>query len=454
MSGQNRLQYLLASGLKVLYVSGRHTAPFVAWQLAAADCGMVSDAPAASSGGQVAAYLPADSLVPVQISESRFSTRGSTVCVHRTGRPLVQASVDANLGPQGILEHLLAICGLRGSFRLSFPAVMPAESPCLHVVLHQRDHPVPSRFPCLLDLRRVRATTACPEWGVILLPPSCCLADVQACLSTDFPSLQPYSAVYVNYGRLLDRPVALHRHSVVTLLGPAPLEGLDTVLGNGSFAPLCYRGNDVAATRPGLARFLAFPCVPDGLSTTSTSTTCPSNDEVTAAAAHFFGLEKPGVDLPPDSVVFTVFDAEHGYRTFHATMQPVDDGPLAVARRAIDPAGEAMLRVLTHEVVSLPSPQIAMSLLSPETDRRLIVFDLTPFGGDITAWDVVLGHSVFDALAEHRPACADSVVGLLHEASCVCLVNHIVAAPSQSLGRDAEVVHFYLLRNAAVSGPS
>ena len=197
-----------------------------------------------------------------------------------------------------------------------------------------------------MDLRRVHAADR-PAWEVSLLPPCCSLADLQAHFSHFFPTLQAYSAVYVNYQRLRDRPIALQRHCVVTVLGMLPVEGLDTMLRDGTFAPLCFRGCDVAATRPGLARFLAFPSVPYDITSTSTTTT-----SVAAAAA------APAVS--DDFFVVTVFEAAQGFR---AICGGPDSDPTALfdrARRTLDLAADTSFRLLTHEIASLPSPQLVV----------------------------------------------------------------------------------------------
>ena len=66
-------------------------------------------------------------------------------------------------------------------------------------------------------------------------------------------------------------------------------------------------------------------------------------------------------------------------------------------------------------------------------------------------WLLRPGGSIYDALAEQCSELADRVAAQLQAAQCVCLVNHIVSAPSGGLGLDAEVIHFYLLRNGESS---
>ena len=130
---------------------------------------------------------------------------------------------------------------------------MPVSNPCsLHVVLHPKGNLVTDRIPCLIDLRRAHATGQ-PSWEVTLVPPCCCLSDLQAHFLQHFPSIQAYSAVY--YQRLRDRPIAIQRHCVITVLGASPAEGLDTVLQDGTFAPFCFRGSSLSL----VCRMMSLP---------------------------------------------------------------------------------------------------------------------------------------------------------------------------------------------------
>ena len=160
-----------------------------------------------------------------------------------------------------------------------FPALMPVENPCrLHVALHPRQPPTSDMATCLLDMRRVVQAPVAP-WLLVELPALCVLSDVQGLLHALYPANMEYGAVYINYQCLGTHPIGVHRHTVVTVLGMSPREGLDTVYGDGSFGPLCFRGNDVAATRPGLAQFLAYPAhVGPAIFTSTTTTNGPPLD--------------------------------------------------------------------------------------------------------------------------------------------------------------------------------
>ena len=440
-TGHDRLQYHVASRNMALQIAGSLTAPFVAWQLAAADSAILVRPSRASSSVPTVPTFPAETIAPAQISESRFASRHSEISVHRLGRPTASVRAGEHMAPQQLLEHIMHVCGLRGSMRLSFPAIMPAVDPCrLHVVLHPKGGPLEHHIPCLLDLRRVTASPSEP-WCVVLMPPVCTLADVQRLMLEQFTGIQPYSAAYLNYQRLRDSPLGLHRHSVITLLGMRPSDGLDVVNSNGSFGPLCYRGSDVAATRSGLAQFLAFPAVGPFSSTSTTTTSTTPSGSVPEGADSM--VDEPILDI------CTVFDTEHGYQMlpFPASLDHAHL-PRQICS-LINAPDSANLRLMESEIICLPSPQFILTTEGVAGRRRAVVFDLTPFGGDISVAAITPGQTLFDVLEARLVPSAPHILEQLQSAQCVCLVNHIVAAPSAPLGRNADVVHFYLLRNAA-----
>ena len=69
-AGLDRLQYHIAHGHRVLCIEGRAAAPFVAWQLAMADCGIMCASPAAASSRATAALVPAEMICPTQVEEA------------------------------------------------------------------------------------------------------------------------------------------------------------------------------------------------------------------------------------------------------------------------------------------------------------------------------------------------------------------------------------------------
>ena len=353
----DRLRYHIAHGSRILYADGQRTEPFLAWQLASIGGAIVSDQLPASMR-PLAPPAPTNSIVPVHLTQERFTVQNREVMVRRAGRHDALVSADPSYGPQQLLTRLVEVVHAPGSARLSFPALMPVTDPCrLHVVLHPRSLPTSDMASCLLDLRRVTQPPVAP-WQVVELPSLCVLSDVQAMLHTCCPPDTAYSAVYINYQRLSFHPVGVHRHTVVSVLGMQPQEGLDTVYRDGTFGPLCFRGNDVAATRPGLARFLAYPAHVSSHHFPTTSTTTagfsagPDSGECPQAC-------------PVASSIFTVFDTVHGVRTF--TGDP-DWSIAEVMHNAIRAAGlsfDAVPRRLQCELNCLPSPQI---LFEPPSD--------------------------------------------------------------------------------------
>ena len=197
---------------------------------------------------------PALTITPVQLTRPRFAGRHEHVVV-------------------------LHVLGLPGTGRLSFPAFMPVTEHCeLHVVVHARTQAPCDFIPCLADLRRI-AVPPGALWMVVLLPPVCTLQEVQASLTAQCPAAYFPTAIYLNSARVLNQPIAVHRHTVITPLGSHPIEGLDAISADGTFMPYVWKGCDVAATRSGLARFLA-PSAAVGEDTrfvpTTTSTTAHS----------------------------------------------------------------------------------------------------------------------------------------------------------------------------------
>ena len=109
--GHDRLQYLIADGHSSLLVAGRPLPPFVPWQLATADWSWLRASLSPPPAATTAPLLPAESIVPAQVSEERFATRCSEVQVHRLFRPLCGVLVDPNLGPTNFGQISRVPCG-------------------------------------------------------------------------------------------------------------------------------------------------------------------------------------------------------------------------------------------------------------------------------------------------------------------------------------------------------
>ena len=447
--GHERLRYHIARGSRTLFADGQRTEPFLAWQLATADGGIIADhltAPNRHFSPQ-----PVSTVIPTHLTEERFATRSHEVIVHRVNRFEAIVAADPSYGPQQLSTRIVSAVNAPGSARLSFPALMPVCNPCrLHVVLHPRQPPTSDMATCLLDMRRVvRAPLAL--WNVVELPTLCVLTDIQGLLQALYPADLAYGAIYVNYQRVGIHPVGVHRHTVITVLGPGPCEGLDAVYGDGTFGPLCFRGNDVAATRPGLAQFLAYPAHAAGsFFTTSTTTTGgPLLDS---------GLSQIGVDEDPncpetvflDAPWFTVLDTVCGVRVFTGDSAWTDEDVQSQAARMWQASGTCVPRRLAFEINSLPSPQILLCASGEGFGASTVVVDLTPFGGDVCIRVTPSGWSVLDLVASIDTALlAIQPLARLQDATCVCLTNRIITDPRSALDPSAELVQFFLLRVAA-----
>ena len=447
--GNERLRYHIARGSRTLFADGQRTEPFLAWQLATADGGIIADhltAPNRHFSPQ-----PVPTVIPTHIAEERFATRSHEVVVHRVNRVEAIVAADPSYGPQQLLTRIVSAINSRGSARLSFPALMPVCNPCrLHVVLHPRQPPTSDMATCLLHMRRVVRAPLVP-WNVVELPTLCVLTDIQGLLQVLYPADLAYGAIYANYQRVGMHPVGVHRHTVITVLGPGPCEGLDAVYGDGTFGPLCFRGNDVAATRPGLAQFLAYPAHAAGsfFATSTTTTGGPLLDS---------GLSQTGVDEDPncsgtdflDTPWFTVLDTVCGVRVFTGDPAWTDVEVQSQAARMWQASSTCVPRRLAFEINSLPSPQILLCASGEGHGASTVVVDLTPFGGDICIRVTPSQWSVLDLVASIDTALfAIQPLARLQDATCVCLANRIIIDPRSALDPSTEVVQFYLLRVAA-----
>ena len=442
-----RLRYHIARGSRVLFADGQRADPFLAWQLAGADGGIIADYQYAPSR-HFPPLEPVPTIVPMHLTEGRFATRSNEVVVHRINRPEAIVSADLAFGPQQLLTRIVTALNAPGSARLSFPAIMPASTPCrLHVVLHPRQLPTSDMATCLLDMRRVVGAPIAP-WNVVELPTLCVLSDIQGLLHALYPTDLAYGAIYANYQRLGTHPVGVHRHTVITVLGRGPCDGLDSVYGDGTFGPMCFRGNDVAATRAGLAQFLAYPAhVSSSAFPTSTTTTgSPLLD--THACSH-----APERVLPPPptgfsfSSIFTVFDTAGGVQTVTGDHNWDSNTLLHQAARFVDGQAACVPRLLSFELACLPCPQILVCREVAGVVVHTVVVDLTPFGGEFAVRTVPTGWSTLDLIASFdQTTFAVPPLARLQDATCVCLVNRVIADPRSALDPSTEVVQFYLLR--------
>ena len=373
---------------------------------------------------------PAAMILPLPLTEERFAERSEEVVVHRFERQSVRIHAQEHLPRQQLLTRILVALNARGTGRMSFPALMPVDTPSnLHVVITERHAPIVSLVPCLFDLRRV-ARPPTSTWIVVMLPPTCRLEDIQNALQAQCPPVLPSSAVYVNYEAASSRPIGIHRHTVVTILGVYPIEGLDFVTHEGLFMPMALRGSDVAVTRAGLSQFLAFPALP--LRSTSTTTT----------AVHSFGVAEEDASLN----TFTMMDSCSGVTILTVGAATSSDALIQQALSCTRLPGNPIARFLVAEIVHLPSPQIVVCGDYGAQCRRAVCFDLSPFGGTTRVVDVAEHFSAVDALSSVGPANMSlDAVALVQNALCVCIINHVIGNAFVPLGPHADVVHFYIL---------
>ena len=143
----------------------------------------------------------------------------------------------------------------------------------------------------------------------------------------------------------------------------------------------------------------------------------------------------------------TVLDTTHGVQTFTGDPKWSTAEYLRRAAGTVTAPTSCAPRLLTFELACLPSPQILLCQETAGVAANTVVVDLTPFGGTIVVRAVVPGWSVLDLLAGLDTATlATPPLARLQDATCVCLVNCVIADPRTTLALSAEVVQFYLLR--------
>ena len=417
----DRLRYQVADGSQAVLVDGQPTAPFVPGQLAGGDYCDVSS----PLGGTVLWNgEAADLIVPMLLTQERFAQQTTAIAVHRLQAPMAVVEVPAHHGPQQVLIRVLGALGLPGTGRMSCTAISPVEHVCrLHVVVHPGSQRPMQLIPCLVDLRRV-AYPPVANWAVVLLPPTCTRADVLAALAEQCPSLLPIAAAFANYVRIGERAVGVNRNTVITLTRDEPVEALDTLAPTGGFMPRVFCGSDIAALRPGFARFLAAPA---SLTSTTTSTTC------TLAVEH---NDRPrGL---ADSRVrgfanfYTAFDAgrQVKLRERPATWDPYQCIVDAVEFSSTpNPRG----RWILAQVEGFPGPQVIIVLVCPLCEPTVITCDY-PLGTPFRSF-----------LLDLQSTAARSWVEILQsQASFNCLADGMRIAGSQPLAQDVDVVLVFL----------
>ena len=148
--------------------------------------------------------------------------------------------------------------------------------------------------------------------------------------------------------------------------------------------------------------------------------------------------------LPDDfPVPFTSFDEVNGPRRLRGDAIWTLDVFIREALHTAGLPGTPIARVLKYEVVSLASPQVALTLDRGKEFRRATVFDAGPFLGHLEVVDVLPGTTVLQALALLRSLRAPlQASALLTTGRFSCFVNGQIFDPAIALPPDADVVQF------------
>ena len=154
-------------------------------------------------------------------------------------------------------------------------------------------------------------------------------------------------------------------------------------------------------------------------------------------------------DLP---LPFAVFDEEHEFSTLEGKPSWKRHDFIRAALDFARLPGAPLARFLKYEIVSLPSPQVVLTLDHGAIPHRGIVFDLQPLGGRICTLDVTPDATVADALITLQGRLAHAAAGFALEGilggTCVCHINGRIVNAWTALSHSADVAQFFLLRDA------
>ena len=154
-------------------------------------------------------------------------------------------------------------------------------------------------------------------------------------------------------------------------------------------------------------------------------------------------------DLPHP---FALFDEVHEVRTLAGEPNWGKHDFISAAMANADLPGKPIARFLKFEVVSLPSPQVMLTMDHGLIPHRGVVFDLQPCGGRICVLDVTPDATLLEALMTLQGRLAhvaaeiaiDGVLG----GSCVCHVNRRIVNAWAVLPPTADLVQFSCLQGA------
>ena len=161
-----------------------------------------------------------------------------------------------------------------------------------------------------------------------------------------------------------------------------------------------------------------------------------------ARAANHSGLPHP----------FTVFDEVHGARVFAGEAGWTRQDFVRAAFDNADLPGMPLVRFLRFEIVSLPTPQLVLTLDHGAIPHRGVVVDLQPLGGRVCVFDATNDASLADALIalqgrlahEAAEVALDGILG----GTCVCHVNGRIVSAWSVLSAQADTVQFFCLDDA------
>ena len=284
-------------GEVVLAADGLLLAPVTPYQLAVAD--QCTVAPGQWALGRHLAATLVQEVNPLHLTQHDIDGIGTNVVVHRHRHAPVSICIRDHFAPSQMLSRIQEALNVPGTSRMSFPSIMPYSSPCqIQVVLHVGMQHFLEPLRCLADLRRLGRVPS-QQMSVVELPATCDIHAIRRALARQHPTLDRVSGAFLNYEQADDRATAVHKHTVLTVMGPVPHPDLDVVLPDGTYMPKCYRKCAVLATRSGLARFLA-PTMAFPQPTTTTTTASWAADATATAAPSPLRAHGPRVECSPE----------------------------------------------------------------------------------------------------------------------------------------------------------
>ena len=154
-------------------------------------------------------------------------------------------------------------------------------------------------------------------------------------------------------------------------------------------------------------------------------------------------------DLP---LPFAAFDEVHEFCTLEGKPRWKRHDFIRAALDFARLPGTPLARFLKYEIVSLPSPQVVLTLDHGAIPHRGIVFDLQPLGGRICTLDVTPDATVADALITLQSRFAHVAAGYALEGilggTCVCHINGRIVNAWTALSHAADVAQFFPLSDA------